>query len=176
MSANMPPRRSPYPFTEEDIEYLQQKSSEHAISFLQDIRQYKEQKGLTDIPDVHFSRRFVDELTVLLEQDSTLLPPSPKRRFTDIFTFKRKRGELDAPCTSYSLSVSHWGVSILHCCRIQNEQLNWRILCTCTTHYGRLRKQKGRAFTWHLILFYAHMSTDSDGACPLFITGYLGPD
>lgn len=86
-------RRSPYPFTEEDMEFLQRKSAEHAISFLQDVRQYKEQKDLTDVPDIHFSRKFLDEVMVLLEQqDSAVTPPSPKRRFTDIFPFKRKRG------------------------------------------------------------------------------------
>lgn len=92
----MAAQRSPYPFTEEDMEYLQQKVNEHAVSFLQDVRQYKEQKGLAHIPDVYFSRKFLDELMVLLEQDNAVPPalPSPKRRFTNIFNFKRKRGEL----------------------------------------------------------------------------------
>ena len=92
----MAAQRSPYLFTEEDTEYLHQKATEHAISFLQDCRQYKEQKSLSHVPDIDFSRRFLDELTALLEQDSTVQPslPSPKRRFTGIFNFKRKRGEL----------------------------------------------------------------------------------
>lgn len=97
-------RRSPYPFTEEDIEFLRRKSAEHAISFLQDIRQYKEQKGLTDVPDIHFSRKFLDETMVLLEQDCAATPPSPKRRFTDIFPFKRKRGG-GGSCMSCNFSV-----------------------------------------------------------------------
>lgn len=98
----MAAQRSPYHFTEEDTEYLQQRATDHAISFLQDCRQYKEHKGLSNIPEVYFSRRFLDELTALLEQDNTVQPslPSPKRRFTGIFNFKRKRGELSTPCTS----------------------------------------------------------------------------
>lgn len=112
-------RRSPYPFTEEDIEYLQQKSAELAIRFLQDVRQYKEQKGLTDVPDVHFSRKLLDELGLLLEQDSALSPPSPKRRFTDIFPFRRKRGELDLAHYAPQECVSD--AVLTHFCPIQTS-------------------------------------------------------